>query len=250
MFAKIRTSKFFIRLFILFKRVIAVWFIPIKDFFKKDNILVFHHIPKCAGTSVNKALEKRFFLIKDSYYRKHLFRTNNITLEKIHNCHLISGHFELTGYYLKDRYPAILQDDRYKLFTFVRHPLEVRASLYYYNKKRGQSLGSLVEYIFKEDNYIANRFPCNADNYKDILDRYFFIGINENMQESLDILMTLTGKKRIDIPVINVSKRDDQLNSLSKDVVLKFEKRNALDYNIYEYALNRFNQLKEEHKKK
>ena len=39
--------------------------IPVSDFFRNDKVLVFHHIPKCAGMSILEALEKWFYVIRD-----------------------------------------------------------------------------------------------------------------------------------------------------------------------------------------
>jgi hypothetical protein len=129
------------------------------------------------------------------------------------------------------------------LFTFIRDPLEVSLSLFRYEKKNHRNKTvSLEQHLSLRPNYLANIFPVSRDNYKDILDRYFFIGILEEGQAGLDLFAKLVGKERLDMPRLNQTKLDYKSSetTLAKDLVQKFRDENELDYLIYDYCKEKF----------
>lgn len=206
---------------------------------------IFHHLPKCGGTSAVDALSHWFVYIKDyppawadvdnpDAYRRFCSTPQN--LEKLHHYHLLCGHYHLAGSFLEERYPQCLKGERYRLITFVRHPLEVQLSLYYYEirKKRLDSGESLESRLLLRNNYLASVIPCDEANYQEILDRYFFIGLVEKYQESFDRLATLLNEPSARLGVFNTSTRDKR--GLSRDFISEFEENNYLDYQIYDYA--------------
>ena len=115
----------------------AVKNIPLADWFNNDQIYIFHHLPKCAGTSVNHALANWFWVLKE---HPHVNGTNGTirhrrNLAALRNCHCLSGHFDVDGKYLHQLHPEVLQSSRFKLFTFVRNPLQTKISLFYHEKR-------------------------------------------------------------------------------------------------------------------
>jgi len=220
-----------------------------EDLKKKYPVYVFHHIPKCAGTSMVSALRSWFSMVKDymRYYHPEelsFFIRRPVNIRKLRSRHCLSGHFALAETHLNTRYPAVWQNRDYKIFTFIRDPLEVKISLYYFEKKRGQREGiSLTQHLLERENYIASILDCTIDNYKDVLDRYFFIGITEHLQSSLDKLADLLNKRKVKLPVLNLSQRDSQVSNLSPGTINRFKAANELDYRIYDYCLARFQQI-------
>jgi len=219
-----------------------------RDLKKKYPVYVFHHIPKCAGTSMISALRHWFFVVKDymRYYHPEelpFFIRHPVNIRKLRSRHCLSGHFALPETHLYKRYPGVWQDRDFKIFTFIRDPLEVKISLYYFEKKRGQREGvSLAQHLLERKNYIAGILDCTIDNYKDVLDRYFFIGITGHLQSSLDKLADLLDKRKVKLPVLNLSQRDSQASNLSPEMINRFKAANELDYRIYDYCLTRFRQ--------
>jgi len=218
------------------------------SYIKKTPAYVFHHLMKCGGTSITLALQKWFMLEFDlleeskeiNNFLKYKFNTGNFIED---NC--LVGHFQYDGIFLNQRYPEIFEDkNKYRIFTFIRDPLSVRVSLYYYIRKSGGFADyTLSKIISNTPNFISNLFPCNENNYKEILDRYFFIGIVERMQESFDKLAEMTGKKKIELPFTNTTEKDSQMDQLTPEFREKFKQDNSLDYLIYDYCIKKFDSL-------
>ena len=144
----------------------------------KNPVYVFHHIPKCGGTSLIQILNKWFIVVHD--YRKDWSNSHRspININKFKSIHCLAGHWELPGVYLNERYPEVLSEDRYKVFTFLRDPLELSLSLYRYERENSQTdITDIEEHFSIRTNYIATILNANYENYKAVLDQYFFIGI-------------------------------------------------------------------------
>jgi len=216
------------------------------DFKKKYPVYVFHHIPKCGGTSMNIALRKWFFVVKD--YLKYsqperlpYFAQHKVNIESLRAFNCLCGHFALPETHLKVRYPEVLNNENFKIFTFLRDPLELRISYYYFQIKRGRNPNAtLEEFLLRGNNFIARSLDCTSDNYKEILGRYFFIGIVEHLQHSLDHLAKLLGKPKVKLPYLNRARRDSQASLLSPETIGCFKAKNELDYLIYDYCLKKF----------
>lgn len=97
---------------------------------------------------------------------------------------------------------------------------------------------NIDKYLGSMHNVLASCFCATANNYQSVLDRYFFIGLIERGQESIDVLAELLGKKKVEIPHMNVStKREEaESESISMGVRKEFYENNILDYKIYEYC--------------
>jgi len=207
--------------------------------FNRGGIYLFHHIPKCGGTSLVAALPQWFTVIHD--YRD--FEGNisePLKLETLSFEHCLCGHFDVDGIYLHQRYPELFGNRKHQIFTFVRDPLMLKISLHYYEKKHYVDNGrTLEESLLTRPNYMSERFPCTVDDYRKVIDRYFFVGIVEHAQESMDKLADLLAKPRLQLGVENQSERDSQFENLSPKLLEKFRKENALDYLLYDYCYKR-----------
>jgi hypothetical protein len=220
----------------------AIATLPARDWFARDRICVFHHIPKCSGTSVVNVLG-RWFLLKEDY-RAHVEgnwrASRRIALERLRNRHCLTGHFDYQGIYLRDRYPEILTDRRYFLFTFVREPLQTKLSLFRYEKQSGIIPDmTLDEHLLTRENYIARRLPCGESDVDSVLARYDFVGVTEHIDESLRQLAVRVNRKPVGAPRLNRTRNLPHEDLPSPALIQEFERRNQLDYYIYQLALKR-----------
>ena len=214
---------------------------PLKDYFQKP-IYVFHHIPKCGGTSVKKALERWFILVKDYSYRRRDIEHSRIDTSRLKPYHCLCGHFELPETHLAVRYPELREGDA-KVFTFIRDPLQFKISHYYYWKKTGKNwfyTDNLSEFIFLRPNYLAECMGCNSSNYTELIDSYFYVGVAEDLQASFDTLANLLNRKTQNLSQENSTDRGSNKDGLSNTIVSQFKKQNELDYKIYDYVIAKF----------
>lgn len=162
----------------------------------------------------------------------------------------VHGHFDPVTdegdlfYY----YPEATQ-----MITFLRDPLEMQLSLFFYNRKRvsssnmywkGEKIthieyeGDIDRWVEERDLYMLRFFPFNINesNYKELINQYFLhIGVTERMQKSVDILADKLGYPRQIIAKENTSKRDDYP---SEAAIKIFKEKHKLEYLIYNYVLS------------
>lgn len=214
---------------------------------KEHPAYIFHHFMKCGGTSVTRILHSWFNIVDDHFVsidELEEYKKNRVDISRIRANDCIIGHYAYEGTYLHQRYPEIItQRDKLRAFTFLRDPLEFFVSFYYYSREHGRMGKSLEEFIASNRNLYAYYFPCEESDYKEVLDRYFFIGILERLQESMDKLAILFQKPRIEINALNRTQRDNQVSILTPEYVSKFKKDNELDYAIYENVISRFDAI-------
>jgi hypothetical protein len=209
-------------------------------------VYVFHHIPKCGGTSMEKVLARWFVFVPDYRTGWSSDIPGKKDLRKLRSGHCLVGLYDSEGYYLHQRYPEMLTSDRFRLITLVRDPLQVRLSLYHYEKKLKVGLynqmNKLEDHVFSGGNYLADRFPATLENYKEVIDRYFFVGILEQPQASLDVLAYMIGKPPQEFPWENATRSHggSASDGLSEEQVARFHEKNSLDYLVYDYCVQKF----------
>lgn len=141
------------------------------------------------------------------------------------------------------RYPDVIENQsKYFLFTFLRDPLQMNISLYFYWLKMKKSLDfSLEEHLINNPNYLSRCLGVTIDNYQQTIDRYNFIGFVDNYQDSLDLLAKSLNKKMFQAPKLNTSPRH---KNLDRDVIRVFMSLNQLDYNVFDYAKGNWGSVK------
>jgi len=222
----------------------------VRDYLSASPVYIFHHIPKCGGTSVRNALSKWFHIVNDYLPAPDLYPEeakkyieNPLDISKLKGRHLLCGHFETDGVHLAERYPTAFENaSKYKIFSILRDPLEHRISHYYHMKQTRSFEMPPLEYWLTDlgDNLIARVFTCTKNDYRQILNRYFYIGFAEELQDSLDKLALLLHKKKVDVPNLNRMKRDAQPQGIDAKIEQRFREANQLDFRMYDYAKEKF----------
>jgi hypothetical protein len=208
----------------------------LNKWFKND--LYFHYFDE-----KNNNLPQKVNFYKKKYFIFKQFKQNTC----------IHGHFNKErNFGIKHYYPEVKQ-----FITFLRDPLEIYISNYYFVQKKFHfrngkdykieaSLEDYLKEVIKTDkSWYLRHFPdgITKDNYKEFLEnKFIFIGIMEDYQNSLNKLALLLNKKTISVPTYNKTERDSY--ELDETLIQEFKNKFELDYKIYEYAKNRLNDFK------
>lgn len=258
-FLKLRSSKPYKKLKILVFSVRAYLvnkILPFSSEIQKNPIFIFNHIPKCGGSSLRKVLEMNFRIypeyppheghFKNSVNLEEIvtnFKANRVDYLKLKSWELIMGHYHNQGYEILNRFPDLYENPRICLITFLRDPLLHRLSMYVYSKKKDLAFVrfiSIKEYVLSEKDLFAKALCCDFSNYKEVMDRYFFIGVTEQYKESLNQLKSLLNLAAAsEPPHVNRTNSLNELESFTSEEIDKFKTLNKLDYLIYEYGLNK-----------
>jgi hypothetical protein len=200
---------------------------------------VFHHMPKAGGTTC-RAVFRRWFRERAEYRRP--WATSGfpapIDLDSLEADEILSSHFEsdIAAFRLKNRHPRILEDPRFRLFTLVRDPLEIALSTHAFELAMRQpdetwSPLPLGEYLRTASGAFLLHFDCTADDWRQVLDRYWFIGTLDRLEECLAFLAREMGKPLGEVPRLNETPRAEQPDPADVET---FRRNNRLDYEIYE----------------
>jgi hypothetical protein len=221
--------------------------------------LISLHVPKCGGSSFRDVLGKWF---GTNYYLHYIDEATNQLppqrrlrrpkLRFLYRQRLcIHGHFNRNrGLGVEDYYPNVNQ-----FITILRDPFEVAVSRYFYAKRFGEkrvlagrnqpiaakfaSINDFLEAHMNVEFFAAYMpRPVTIDNYEAIFEKYFvYVGIMEDYQTTIDVLARKLGQPTVQVPVKNVSARDEEiLPSLRDDYVAN----HPLEYAMYDYACRHY----------
>ncbi len=235
-----------------------------------DPVLVFNHIPKCYGQSLRVYFREFMATHADyesAFARREDHRALPYDVSSLAGDDMLIGHFTTNSMHLRDRYPDVLANPRFHLFSFVRDPLERHISQYYYSFRSGRNRRGLTmenhplsQALSGASNPIAGSFPCDEGDCESALARYFFLGVTDRIAESMQVLLerirriyeasprtravvrTLDGLEKMrsrGLPHENRARRDQQAEAIDAGVLETFRRRNTVDYKIYEIACRR-----------
>ena len=188
-------------------------------------------------------IRDRFHIYNDYYQKDDEHVIEPVAIKYLHSKACLCGHFGHNGYMIDQRYPSVFNSfrarHRYRVFSFLREPLKMRCSLYRHQIQNDINVtATLPESIMEFSNYYSRIIGVNEENYKNKLDQYFFIGIQEELQLSFDALAKLLKKPKLELPVINTTEKyvTNSVESLNDQQIQEFKKENLLDYQIYNYV--------------
>jgi hypothetical protein len=231
---------------------------------RKDEALIFVHLPKCAGTTLNRIIEweydpMRVFSIDPILFLGSYKKINQWPAERLARMQVFKGHMPFG---IHQRLP---QPSTY--ITFLRDPVERVISAYYFArnyflhpKHRWVSKLTLEEYVRVSPNhnvqckYISGR-PFVGDHHagecdtgtldaaKENISWYFsLVGLTERFDEGLAILKIMFDWKIAKYAKFNVTKSRLKKTSLPASTVELIAERNKYDVALYEYAVPIFNE--------
>ena len=200
--------------------------------------LVYVHVPKCAGTTVITALRGVYgdTMYHDADFRRikqrHLAWRWSNALPLVENKLSIEDSQCVAGHFTWKKY-AYLQ---WPMFIFLRNPFDRSISQYSIGNNR--EVVTFQEYVKAGANSIARMVGD--------LDRYFFVGIQEHFEESMQMLEYFAGIQ-FTWPLVyrNHHKRDKYV--LSKEDHKVLVENSTDDIMLYDQARVRFYQQRAEY---
>lgn len=225
--------------------------------------LISIHIPKCAGSSFSNILISWFGKgFHPHYYDEKLNNPpkqyslyDKLFEKKFKFGMCIHGHFNNDRKIgVRDYYPKIDQ-----LITIIRNPFDLHVSNYFYVKRLSKNRHSyrsgkqhpIIEKGWNVRDYLRESkksclcqfLPSNIslENYKEILEEQFiFVGITEDIQNSVRILAQKLGFPDLKVPISNISTWDEKIPEWAQD---EFISNNPLEMAIYNFAKNRIGRI-------
>jgi hypothetical protein len=209
---------------------------------------LFHHIPKTAGTSCLDAFGKMLNVVKDyqvSIDPQELkrYKRNKVILARLGPDDILCGHWNIAGHYLDQRYPRLSVLEHRKII-FFRDPLSTAQSGVRFGIKRQWFDGTRNDHaLVRRAGYFQRVLQCDESNYREVLDRYWFVGITERLQEGFDLLAAEMRKPRPVVPTENTTQLIDI--RFSDAAIAEFTEKSRVDYLIYERAQELFSRRAE-----
>jgi hypothetical protein len=194
-----------------------------------NNKFVFVHVPKTAGTTFIKLLDRIYVgRTARDYKSKSGNKDNYIDEKPWKDCDIIYGHFSSDKYKHLER-PQI---------SIVRDPVERIISEYFYKPNKARDI---KEYLDNKTKFAVDEVKNLNVIYDYIIDvnRFAFIGLTERFDESMDKFEEWSGVK---VPKKFVSSKVNTkvktpISAEDRDYISKVCKK---DYEIYNKILNQW----------
>ncbi|MEM6823644.1 MAG: glycosyltransferase [Pseudomonadota bacterium] len=198
---------------------------------------VFHHLPKAGGTSTRRVLSRWFNIVGDYREPWATVLPKKRNLAELGTGDLLAGHFAADTMPLGDRYPELSDTRAWRKICFVREPLDLALSIYFFDKARRGKFDKdfrpkpLGQFLRDSRGFYLQHFECDADTWREALDKYWFIGTLERFEECVLYLADVLGKPPPEeMPVLNVTERAE--TPLAEDIRI-FTKNNRVEFDMY-----------------
>ena len=218
----------------------------------KDRLPVFMHIPKTAGSSLQRDLQKQF---------KNGFR---VDWEKIDQSwsEFIGRHQQKPFHHVRGHISVKHLDQlktagvEFVAFSFLRHPLDRLVSNYTYcisassprcvtNRKKYPTLTAFMNENL-QPNHMTRLIVGECDSAEQAIERigadYGFIGLTEFYKLSNEILLPALGGCFETLPRINVTQRDRNFR-VTNETVDEILETQAIDLQVFEFFRSRYQEL-------
>jgi hypothetical protein len=216
------------------------------------GVIFFSHCPKTAGTTVRQILTNNFpaHTVIDFDLCPHIHQVGLSIANQRPS--LVVGHFYYGIHELIN-----LNAPNVSYLTFIRNPVELQISLYYYSRlnekaqshQLAMSLPNVIEWAKHSDapHNSQVRFLCgynrglNVDLALDrLFNQYAFFGLVDYMAESICLMGHVFGLEKVNYYELNKTPRDrikkeiyDQLREISLE-------KDRMDVQLYNEAKKRF----------
>jgi hypothetical protein len=215
---------------------------------------LFHHMPKCGGTSFKKFLKTVFNLHLDYHpgLRKthprefQEYQASPEDLNKFTTCDCLAGHYNLPGVRLWERYPE-LEDIPHKKFCILRDPLETAKSGVKFGIRVGWADINMSKEIKRDLLLRRVRYFVDALGIEDesdaerVLDKYWFVAPLDKIDYAAHLIASEIGNDYVPIECLNTTPSMDDF--FEEELLNEFSNQSTLDLYVYSLCVSRFNQL-------
>lgn len=215
-----------------------------------EKDIIFIHIPKTGGTTINTAINETYWQTEVDFFYRHIqLKTKRSNAGDIFDPKNIE------------------QYKKYNIIMMLRHPLDRVTSEYHFIRERKNFIELLNKKPVDFNDYIKNyqthngvvnflkgrRFfdtrKASEEDLDDIIDAIekipIHVGIFEDFSTSLNYFSQVSDikwKKEIEIKRMTFKRpKVDELSEETKALILE---NNQLDLKLYEYCLNKFENVK------
>lgn len=224
-----------------------------------EDLILFTHIPKTSGTSLDKELIEANFPLESIFYHGNIKKIVPAFYQKYQ---VISGHFTYGLHLFSPR--------KVKYMTFLREPIDRAVSYYYFIQQAKHRDRAYAESVTLKEFYENKKFHnhqtrmlsgwwehkfykyiSTSKNQQKILDRainnlqhkYYYFGILEEREKSIALCQQKfdwSNFKKVEYQKKTIKRRKVQdLDQSTLDTIIK---ANELDLQLYSFALELFHQ--------
>lgn len=160
------------------------------DSFDDKSVLIFNHIPKCAGSTVDNLLYKNF---------PERFRCDYLTdisrlLSLIHSGSIFdNGPAIISGHHAADAHTFFPKDTKCFYCTTIRNPIELIQSQYEYNRRTLSFNGTFKEYILNINNRNLLQYAAINHSSPNTCANYALIGFVNNLSSFIGSFFEMLG---------------------------------------------------------
>lgn len=233
---------------------------------QSDKTLIFLHLPKCGGTTLNRIIEweydpLRIFSIDPIFFLWSYQKLNRWPASRLAKMQVLKGHMPL-GIHRRLPQP-------FTYITFLRDPVERVISAYYFAKNyllhpkhRWISKLTLEEYVRLSPNhnvqtkYLSGREfvgdyhagDCTEEMLamakENLVQHFSLVGLTERFDEGLAILKIIFGWQISKYAKFNVTKTRLKKTNLPANTVDFIKERNRFDVSLYDYGVPIFDETR------
>lgn len=226
----------------------------------KKTILLFLHLPKTAGTTMNSILDSQYTKKQRiRYYTEEysdFLNGLNSKVRQMPNLKCIMGHFRFGIHEIIEKPSTYI--------TMLRHPIDRVISTFYfirsnphhpfYREANNMNLKDFVLSTDIEADFLVNNmqtsflsggyYPPKKDHLeiaKENLVKYFeVVGITERFNESIFLMKKALGWKKIVYKSKNITRNRPRIDELSAEILEIIKQKNQLDIELYNFAVQLF----------
>jgi Galactose-3-O-sulfotransferase len=227
-----------------------------------DQAVIFLHLPKCGGTTLNRIIEweynpLRIFSVDPIFFLWSFQKLNRWPRERLAGIRVFKGHMPF-GIHRKLPQPSTY-------ITFLRHPIDRVISAYYF--ARNYKLHpkhhivrrmTMDEYVRSWPNhnvqtkYLSGRpftgdwhaGECNEEMLElakeNLATHFSLVGLTERFDEGLALLKIIFGWNIAQYAKFNVTRSRPRKNTLSSSTLELIAERNRYDVALYDHVVPMF----------